>query len=561
MIQKKKLSIISTGIIAMLLSSVFLYSCTQNEVEDIIPGNKDTPDGKLVAFSISLQGSLDYNSSGDDTPATRSREPLISEWTNISSFNAAQGIEENADPDRIALMEIFKDSASATPHTRATRPTTLMPTGNYFRVLAFRRVNNDYKYECGADYIAQGMNAPKLVQGKMILHMGERYRFIGYSFNNQNPMGPIENNYAIYTTKIPIPNLDNDFMVFDAGDKEMINEQYVLSVTFQQMLAKLTIKITATAAWTNDSDDAPIEEFGNCTGVYLKNGGSSTVWLLNKGLLEEPDSNSKPFDIVDNGTATIRFVPWLKRPMSLHFGTITVGGIAVDNNVNLTTEKLVATAPGNKYTMTAKFKRIGIQIAAKDINLGGADCTDQVKQSLSKLTWANGNINSTSQSRTDKVYTWTNKQSDSGYFYQQLSIYNDDPWTQTPNNMDPCSLLNPKVYGTNWRTPLPEEFEKLIRCSDQIVYTAPPSEPEGLRGMYFMRNKNGRGLFLPLSGSRATAGCGTEAPGNRGEWVNYWTFSTGMALSINRDGRVSIVNTSGNYGNVVRCVKGESQDK
>lgn len=516
---------------AAWLFILILSGCGQTELEGLLPASDDSSTGEPVELRISLADSPEYNNETTSTPATRSGEPLIGEWVKVNSFSATRSAEEY-EGSAIAAMELFEDSVSGTPQTRA-----IMATGYYFRLIAFKKVGANYVFQSVADYTANGASAPVLKQGKMILPTGQTYRFVAYSFNNSSPMGALLSSYTWNSTSISIPNLSYDFMTFDSGDKVVSGETFALPVSFTHQLCTLTVKIAATGFDSNT--------FSNCTGVYIKQGGNSSSWTVGARAITADTDDTAQFDIPNNNTTTsTRIVPFASaRTIAVHFGTLSVGEKNV-NNADITSSQSVKLLAGKSYTMTVQFKKkLGIQVPSGDINLGNS-CTDQDKTDLSKLIWADGNLNSIG----NKDYTWTPKATDYGYYYTWYSTYTG---TASTNNTDPCSRLNAATYGSGWRTPRRDEFQKLARCTDRVMTSG---------GMWFMNNTIG--LFLPAAGNRdRSEGSGTEATSLYGSEGDYWSSDTsngnGNGQSLTFDGySVGIVGYIKTYGLSVRCVKG-----
>lgn len=193
--------------------------------------------------------------------------------------------------------------------------------------------------------------------------------------------------------------------------------------------------------------------------------------------------------------------------------------------------------------------QIGISVAENEFDMGDANCTEQDKIDLAKLTWARGNLNSNDDT---KPYTWDTP-TDYGYYYVWNSLYVKDK-NQQSNNTDPCSKLDPSKYGTNWRTPSKNEFDKLSRCSNHKIVTN-----NGKRGMWFM-NKT-KGLFLPVAGLNNT---GSNTVSNTATIAGYYWSST----SNDGDTAYCLYMESGHsYTGYfqktsafsVRCVKGDKQ--
>ena len=529
-------------VLVACLALIILCGCGQHEMECLfIPGCDGASDassasnGAPVSFSISLQGVPEYNSPGSSSRSTRSCEPLISEWVKVSSFNATRSIDENDVPGSIAAMELFEDAVATTPQTRG-----VMPTGYYFRLIAFKKSGSGYVFQSVADYTSNGGSAPVLKQGRMILPIGQTYRFVAYSFNNTTSMGALPSTYTWNSTSISIPNLSNDFMTFVSGDIKASGTSLSLPVSFTHQLCKLTIKITASGFDSNT--------FSNCAGVYVKEGGSSSSWTVGASGIAANTSNSASFSIPDNNSTTsTRLVPFSgARAITVHFGTLTVGGKDA-NNLDITSSQSVTLLSGKSYTMTVQFKKggPGIVVPPGDIDLGGTTCTEQDKADLSKLRWAPGNLKSTGSSN----YVCTTA-TDYGYYYTWNSTYTGNTGT---NNTDPCSKLSTATYGSDWRTPSKEELEKLCRCNSGTMV-----ENNGANGMWFMSTS--RGLFLPAAGYRDPEnGSGTVAQTGTRTQGRYWSSSidnSGYASFIKfSNGGGAIYTFRDSFGLSVRCVK------
>lgn len=512
---------------AAWLFILILSGCGQTELEGLLPASDDSSTGEPVELRISLADSPEYNNETTSTPATRSGEPLIGEWVKVNSFSATRSAEEYEGP-AIAAMELFEDSVSSTPQTRAN-----MATGYYFRLIAFKKVDaNNYVYQSAADYTANGASAPVLKQGNMgIFPIGQTYRFVAYSFNNSAAMGTLPDTYTWNSTSISIPNLSNDFMTFDSGDKVVSGETFALPVSFTHQLCKLTVKISATGFDSNT--------FTNCTGVYIKQGGNSSTWIVGASAITADTVDTAQFDIPNNNTTTsTRIVPFASaRTITVHFGTLSVGGKPA-NNTDITSSQSVKLLAGKTYTMTVQFKKkMGNQVPIVDINMcSGSDATD-----LSMLTWADGNLKSTG-GKGSKDYVWTTT-TDFGYYYTWNSAYTGDT---SITNSDPCSELDPAVYGIGWRTPSKNELLTLSRCTNKTIING---------GMWFMNS--GKGLFLPAAGYRDyNVGSGITASYYGGSEGYYWSDNGGNGYGLRfYSGYTSVGGYTKTRGYSVRCVQ------
>lgn len=523
---KTEIQYISKVLSAVLTVIIFLSGCGQSEIENIFKVNGDKDSGEPVSFSISLLESPEYNNEPNGTSHTRSGEPLIAEWVKVNSFSATRSAEEYEGP-AIAAMELFEDSVSATPQTRG-----VMTAGFYFRLIAFKKSGSSYVFQSVADYTSGGSGNPVLQQGKIICSVGQTYRFVAYSFNNNSSMGGLPGTYTWNSTTVAIPDLNNDFLTFDSGDKIVSGDVFNLPISFTHRLCKLTVKIAVTGFSNNI--------FTGCTGVYVKGGGSSSSWLVGANGINANTSNTELFNIPDNGTNSVRLVPFANsRLIIVHFGALTVGGGRVVNNIDITSSTGVQLAAGKSYTMTVQLKRgIGIQVKADDINLGGTVCTASDKTALSQLMWANGNLTSTG----DTDYEWALNSEDRGYYYKWAKLYTD-------TSGDPCFKLKSSIYGTGWRTPTETELTMLSRCTNTGLTN---------NGRWFMNAT--KGLFLPAAGNRSySEGSGTLPTVNDTKVGHYWS-SNNSGSQYGRLLRFDVATTTiasndKNYGFSVRCVK------
>ena len=144
--------------------------------------------------------------------------------------------------------------------------------------------------------------------------------------------------------------------------------------------------------------------------------------------------------------------------------------------------------------------QLGINVPTDQIDLGGTACTQDDKNLLGQLLWAEGNLMGTSWNTKD--YQWAPKQSDYGHYYIWNSSYTTD---NIPNSIDPCTLLAPEKYGTGWMTPPTFILEALMHCYDKTITAIDEGTANERRGYWFM--KKDKGLFLPFAGYRT--GCGT----------------------------------------------------
>ena len=551
----KHLSMIGVGALGALMMAGLLAGCERQEQESLV-GGEHAGSGNPATFTIRLQDTPAYNAPDGETRGTDNREPLVAEWVAVNSFDATRPVEESGEAageytadgndknegPRIALMELREDTVSARPATRS-----VMPEGYTFRIIAFwKSPAGGYEFESVADYVSNGTATPELRRGGMYLSVGQTYRFVAYSFNNTADMGNLLSDYTWNGTSVTIPDLDNDFMTYDSDDKTVSDENFTLPVSFKQQLCKLTVKISGTGFDSNTVT--------GCTGAYIEQGGASPSWTVGANGIT-PDTNNTTFNITDNSTtAIVRLVPFTSaRPLTVHFEILCVGGKTAFD-ANITSSQSVRLKAGKSYTMNVQFKwNPGIRVPAEYINLSNPDtpCTDQDRADLAMLTWAEGNLKSTDNS---KPYIWAPNQYDYGYYYTWMSTYTGNT---SANGIDPCTKLNPALYGTGWRTPSKNELTKLLRCTNKQLVSN-----NGVMGMWFMNNPNG--LFLPAAGYRhRSVGSGTTPTNDAVSSGLYWSSDASGSSSGYRlhflSGNAGISYLGEEHGCSVRCVKGAIQ--
>ena len=496
----------------------------------------DTAD-ELIPIHISLTGDNDYHSSSFNDASTRSHSPLIAEWVGVKAFSPTRtGEQPDYDGPRIASMELTEDTLPRVS-TRAT-----VPVGVYFRLIVFRKSGSEYVFQSAADYTSNGTAAPVLKQGKLLTRSGT-IRVVGYSFNTATAadLGTMPPTYAYNSSTVSIPDMSKDFMTFDSGDITNVNSlSHNLPVSFSQKLCKLTISISVTGFTSNT--------ISGCTGVYVKQGGNSTSWVIGSSAVAANTSNTASFNPNTNQTTTIRMVPFASaRTITVHFDKLTVGNLIANNadNIDIASTQSVQLKEGMSYTMKIQFKRSpGINVPAGSINLSNPKkaCTNDDKQKLSKLVFADGNLKSTGASNN---YVWaTNKEY--GYYYQWKKDYNG-------NNIDPCARLNPTTYGSGWRLPTRNELERLGRCNNVKKVS------NGVNGLWFLNATTG--IFLPLGGWRNN-NSGTTAedwPGTFGQYFTDESINTNDCYRLDispGEGKTDVNSTSKKMAYTTRCVKG-----
>ena len=503
---------------------LMITSCGDNVVNPNIP----EPDGgDMIPITVSRVEDDSY------TPDTTGGRTLVDEWVPVKESPASRAIPTAVPYEGPSVVRMtLREEPQVT-----TRAATL-GNGIYFRLIAFRKVGSNYVFQSAADFTTNGTSAPTLRQGNLLTR-GGTVRVIGYSFNSTTAMGTIPSSYAYNSTSVTIPNMSNDFMVYDSGDIANVSTiSRNLSVSFTQKLCKLTVKLSLSQFGSNT--------FTNCTGVYVSQGGNASAWTIGPSTnnVSANTGNTSTFNIANNSTATVRLVPFSgSRAMTVHIGTLKFSNYFSANNRNITSSQNVQLLPGRNYTITLKFE-LGVQLAASDINLTQNGCTTNDKNDLAKLRWATGNLKSMGSAN----YVWASSQTEIGYYYAFNKLYDGSIG-------DPCSKLNTAYYGTDWRTPSKNELEKLSRCTD-LVYTN--------EGMWFM-NKS-LGIFLKAGGMRQESGAGTDGAGYTDHGCYRTSTPSGNKCYLMEFTKTNaVVSNAGGWfayqvnGYLVRCVKGAKQ--
>ena len=506
---------------------LMITSCGDNVVNPDSP----EPDGEdMIPVTVSRVEDGSYMESHVDTPDTTGGRTLVDEWVPVKEPPTSKAIPaavpyEGPSAVRMTLRE----------EPQVTTRAATLGNGIYFRLIAFRKEGGNYVFQSAADFTTNGASAPTLRLGNLLTRAGT-VRVIGYSFNSTAEMGTIPSSYTYNSTSVTIPNMNSDFMVYDSGDIANVSTiSHNLSVSFTQKLCKLTVKLSLSQFVSNT--------FTNCTGVYVSQGGNASAWTIGPSTnnVSANTGNTSTFNIADNSTATVRLVPFSgSRAITVHIGTLTLSNSFNANNRNITSSQNVQLLPGRSYTITLQIG-LGIQVAASDINLTQNGCTASDKNDLAKLRWATGNLKSTGASNN---YVWGTN-TEYGYYYLWYKDYNG-------NNIDPCTRLNPTTYGSGWRTPSKNEFDKLARCTNKILQN---------NDTWFMNAT--KGLFLPAAGGRDNGTSGTSATYNPGKHGNYWvteSASSSKGYYLYFDGSLVVCGDNPKTKALtVRCVKGTKQ--
>lgn len=536
------------------LCSLFCSCGGDSELNALLEGQGENPDSQeLVEINIGSAATLVYNGveTNSNQPQSRSNDHagpqsdyLIDEYVGVPHFRPTRSGE---DPDyegpRIATMSVRADSANQDVQTRAIS----VGANIVFRVIVFVNNGGSYTFSSAADYKVTGSNAPTLVDSNKKLKavkLGSTIRVVAFSENSSSSLSQIMPSSYSWGDAISISKFDRDFITFDSGDKLANAASLSIPISFSHQLAKLTVSMSATGFSSNTITGigtTTLPSFGTAASWSI---GATAITASNTSALSIPAfSSTSPY------TSTIRVLPQSAKKVQASFSAITVGGKAlgqttISSNANLTISS------GKTYTMAITFKKaIGINLPASDINLG-SNCTTADKSALSKLRWAEGNLNSTGSSN----YSWVNPSATGaatcGYYYTYYSTYTGN---SSQNNTDPCTKLQ-SSYGTGWKTPSIATTQILARCTDKksVTYRGQP-------GLWFLNSS--KGLFLPMTGYYA-GGSGTAASyGN----VSNGYYRVRDGIIDNNTAYIFMLGpgSAGNPGNprnigaAVRCVKGD----
>lgn len=532
-----------TRFITLLCFILTIAACSSDD--GLLPADDSNgySDTEWTTLSIGSVATCPYNSS---TAASRSgtdsspEEYQINEWVAVPHFNPMRsGEDPNYEGPRIAMMRVRTDSAVNAAQTRVATGNNIM-----FRVIVFVKNNGSYTFSSTADYTVSGTGAPTPVQNNqppLSVPLGSTFRVIAFSENTTSLSQDAKTTYA-WNENIAITDLNRDFMTYDSGDLTTLTMTYSLtSIQFNHQLSKVNVSLNASGFTSNT--------ISGISGAKLVGAGTTGTWSIGSTSAITA-SNASDLSLTFSGTSAscLTFPQSTGKAVTIGFGSITVGGKTI-SNISVSSNSTLTMAKGKSYTMSVNFnKKIGNQIPEEEIKF----CSGSDKTSLSKLTWATGNLKSTASTNLE----WAPTQEDYGYYYTYNSIYTGNA---AQLNVDPCTRLNSTIYGTGWRTPTINEIKKLSRCGEGGDLTTYNS----VKGMWFLTNNGG--VFLPAAGCRFNnIGSGTQPtmyPKTRGF---YWSISntttvTGTCLEFSRNSGVTYAEESGQNGYSVRCVKGDKQ--
>lgn len=521
------------AIAVIILTTLAVSGCSQSEVDELFPGNGESPEGDRIALTIGEVIIPPYNqtaatrSATDDTPDS---EDLFNEWVPIEECNVTRAVDAASD---MCVMRLCQDTV---PSTTGTATRASLTTNAVIRLIAFNSTDNSFAGV--GDYTVNGTTITP-VGSSLVLKAFKSYTIVGYTFNNTASLGTAASTYTWNSTAISIPDLNNDFLTCSTTISNLSSTNSFISLSFSQQLSKMSLVLV------KGSDITSISAASNVT---ISNGGTSTSWKVGaSGVEGSVSAASQKFSTTATGTSSaVHIVPYPgNHTVSVTFPSITLNGVT-KSNITISSSSAVSIQPGKTYTMTITFsKKIGVDIPKGDIT----QCSGSDKTSLSSVTFAPGNL--IQPGNTTGAPTFAGSTSDYGHYYCWLSDWMGEGSTNR-NGKDPCQSVIGQ--GNKWYTPSYSLLQLLARCTNkQLVSNG------GKNGMWF--GGVGKGLFLPAAGGRHdTAGSGTTASVDAGSRGYYW--SKEEASSLNGypldfgSGNVATRNYSKPTAFSVRCVQG-----
>lgn len=518
------------AIAVAILTAVSITGCSQSEIDSLLPGNGESPEGDRIALTIGEVIIPAYNQTSatrgasDDTP---DNEDLFNEWVPIEECNVTRAIDAASE---MCVMRLCQDTVPTTTATRAN-----LATNAKIRLIAFNSTDNSFAGV--GDYTVNGTTITPDGSG-LALKRNRSYTIVGYTFNNTASLGTAASTYTWNSTAISIPDLNNDFLTCTTSISNYSETNNSISLSFSQQLSKMSLVLV------KGTDITSISAANNVT---ISNGGTSTTWKVGASGVETSTAASQKFSTTATGTSSaVRIVPYpSNHTVSVTFPSITLNGVT-KSNITINSSSAVSIQPGKTYTMTITFsKKVGVDIPEGDIT----QCSGTDKTSLTSVTFAPGNL--IQPGNTTGAPTFASSTSDYGHYYCWLSDWMGNNSTSR-NGKDPCQSV--KGQGNKWYTPSYSLLQLLARCTNkQLVSNG------GKNGMWF--GGAGKGLFLPAAGYRFSAdGSGTTAPGRVGSDGFYWSkegYSSGYAYNLTfNSGYANTGYNNKTSGFPVRCVQG-----
>ena len=515
-----------------ILTTLCFTSCSQSEIDSLLPGNGESPEGDRIALTIGEVIIPAYNQTAatrgasDDTPDS---EDLFNEWVPIEECNVTRAIDAASD---MCVMRLCQDTV---PTTTGTATRANLATNAKIRLIAFYSTDNSFAGV--GDYTVNGTTITPVGSG-LVLKAFKSYKIVGYTFNNTASLGTAASTYTWNSTAISIPDLNNDFLTCTTSISNYSETNRTISLSFSHQLSKMSLVLV------KGSDITSISAASNVT---ISNGGASTTWKVGASGVETSTAASQKFSTTATGTSSaVRIVPYpSNHTVSVTFPSITINGQS-KSNITVSSASAVSIQPGKTYTMTITFKKkIGVDIPEGDIT----QCSGSDKTSLSSVTFAPGNL--IQPGNTTGAPTFAGSTSDYGHYYCWLSDWMGEGSTNR-NGKDPCQSVIGQ--GNKWYTPSYSLIQLLARCTNKQLVS------NGNKGMWF--GGVGKGLFLPAAGYRNTThGSGTTAPDYAGRTGDYWSkqeYSSnyGYYLYFNDGNARTSTSNDKTTGHSLRCVQG-----
>lgn len=405
----KKIKINYFAVIAVLLGTAFLGSCTKDMESEV---NPESNSNGLIPINVVM---LDYQDLEEDSPQTRSIENDDNSQ-NIQVFRQDMNIPGYEDAEIVTTIE---STSAQEVQTRAN-----METNARFRMLVYNAVGTavaDCQYQVnGTTATLVSGTAPSLIEGT--------YKFVCYTKNTP----------TVTTGNTVNVSNGEDFATY-CVTKAISQADNTVSIAFVRQIAQFQITAAATG-FTNNTVSFNRADVGSLytAGTWGVNYNSND----NIGLAV---SGSATFSCTNN--VTYRGFP-TERALTITLRNLTIGGINKgDKAVNVTTrfEK------GKRYIIRVNFtKKTGV--------------------SLLGLTWAPGNLVKQGNVYTfyDNQSDYSGVWNGGDYFcFNTLDPYNynvsvtGSVWK--PAN-DPCRQVAPA--GT-WRTPTQTEMQTLANTTNR----------------------------------------------------------------------------------------------
>lgn len=170
----------------------------------------------------------------------------------------------------------------------------------------------------------------------------------------------------------------------------------------------------------------------------------------------------------------------------------------------------------------------------------------------SGLLWAKANLGATVPESPGIYFSWGNTEghpTGAGYDFSQ-EVYNTTPAAAISNNLSLDQDAARAVLGSPWRMPSSAELQELYDNCTHVWSTL-----NGVNGILFTSNVNGKTLFLPAAGFyNGTVLTGLGASGRY--WSSTYESATGaLNLSFSSSSVLPHDNNGRRYGFSIRAVR------